>query len=181
MNNEVVKKNVNSREHSRSQSRAKLREKEILKYWSTTIALFEIARIVKCRQPTVRKIFVLKYGEIAVKNRSKNLYRLSKIGKNNPMTGKCGKKHHCFKGRAADQKGYFTVVKPLWWKGKNKSKRIFEHHLKYAEAHNLTSIPKKHCVHHIDGDTANNSPKNLQLMKISKHTKLHKSLKKCND
>jgi hypothetical protein len=167
----LKQKNVNSVKRSKSQPRAKLKEK-IIKYWHTRKTLFQIAKLVGCRQPTVKKTFLTAYGKTFVRNRSTNLYRLSKLGIKNPVKGKRFNKHPSWKGHSPDLKGYLTTVKPIWWTGKQK-KRIFEHHMVYAQTHKLTYIPKGYDVHHKDGNGFNNKPKNLEMIKHSDHMHLH--------
>lgn len=161
----------------RRQPRAKL-EKKILKLWKTNRTLFQIAAIVGCRQPTVKQIFIERYGKLEVRQRSKKLYRLSKLNYKNPMFNKTFEKHHNWKGSSLDHKGYRTVVKPIWWTGLQKH-RIFEHHYIYALHNNLTTIPQNYCIHHLDGDGLNNNITNLQMLTNSEHIKLHWKLKKC--
>lgn len=177
---DMIKKNVNSGKRSRSQSRAKLREKT-LPYWETEKSLHQIARLVGCRQPTIKSILLDEFGEEALKNRSSNLLRNQKMGKNNPMYNKCGNAHHNFKGACSDHKGYLTVVKPKWWTGTNKSKRIFEHHLVACNKYGLTHIPREYTVHHLDENPTNNDPNNLLLIEKSAHMKLHAILRRCRD
>jgi len=171
-----MKKGANSRKRSPSQPRAKL-ENKVLKYWKTSKTLFEIAKSVGCRQPTVKYIYIKYYGIMATKKRSNRLYSRSKLGTKNPMFNKCGKKHHLWKGNSLDHKGYKTVIKPKWWTGKNKT-RIFEHHYIYAKNHKITYIPKGYHIHHVDGNGLNNDITNLRLMKASEHLKMHHSQKR---
>jgi hypothetical protein len=96
----------------------------------------------------------------------------SKLGTNNPMSGKTGMKHH----NAVEVSrcmGYRTVFKPDWWTGNAKDSRIYEHVLVYCSNNNLTILPPKHVIHHIDGNIDNNQLENLQLLTISEHIKLH--------
>jgi hypothetical protein len=164
-------KSANSVKRSKSQPRAKLKTK-ILKYWASRKTLFTIARLVGCRQPTVKQVFLKTYGRPAYGTRSIYLYRLSKLGKKNPMHNKRFETHHNWKGSSSDHKGYLTVVKPIWWTGRQK-KRIFEHHLVYAKAHGMSYIPKGFAIHHKDGNKINNIPSNLQMLKHARHTAIH--------
>ena len=105
--------------------------------------------------------------------KKKLAYRKSKLGENNPMIGKRGTRHHNYKGRVSDGKGYILVLKPEWFTGREGSKHVFEHHVSYCEAHGLTEIPEGYVVHHIDHDKTNNDPENLLLLTSSDHMKLH--------
>lgn len=171
----IRQKSANSVKRSQSQPRAKLKKK-IISYWDTRKTLFQIAILVGCRQPTVKKIYISQFGINAVKIRSTKLYRLSKLGNKNPMFDKRFEKHHNWKGSSSDHKGYRTVVKPIWWTGKNKG-RVFEHHVVYAKHHNMTYIPKGYNVHHEDLNKSNNAPNNLCMLTKRKHAQLHHQLK----
>ena len=168
-------KGANSVKRSKSQPRANLKKKAI-KYWGTRQTLFQIARLIGCRQPTVKDIFLSTYGIEAVRARSIGLYRLSKLGKKNPMKDKRFEQHPNWKGHSPDHKGYLTVVKPIWWTGKQK-KRIFEHHMIYAHHAGLTCIPAGYDVHHKDSNGFNNNPNNLVMLKKSAHARLHANLR----
>jgi hypothetical protein len=176
-----LKNNVKTGKPSKAkrQSRAKLRLK-ILNYWNTNITLFKISELVGCRETTVKLIFIEEFGADAVKQRSKDLYRRSKLGNKNPMKGKFLTEHHNWIGRASDKKGYFTVVTPNWYDSKNK--RIFEHHYILAKALGISKIPIGFEVHHIDENGENNNLNNLCLVYSAGHHKIHELIrKKCND
>ncbi len=173
-------KSVKTVEPSKRQYRAKLR-KDVIKFWKTNITLFKIAKILQCRQPTVKQIFTEEFGKEEVIKRSKRLYKQSKLGNKNPMKGKFGENHPNWKSRSTDKKGYFTVVKPTWWAGDNKGNRVFEHHVICCKKYGLTSIPKGFEIHHVDNQGENNSPDNLLLIEKVAHRKLHQILRKCND
>lgn len=58
-------------------------------------------------------------------------------------------------------------------------KVILEHHLVWCNQEgNLSYIPKLCEIHHIDGNTLNNNPKNLFLITKKDHTSLHWALGK---
>lgn len=98
--------------------------------------------------------------------------RRSKLGGSNPMSGKTGMKHHNAV-EISRTVGYRTVFKPDWWTGKTKDSRVYEHVYIYCSENNLTEVPPKHVIHHIDGNIDNNQIENLQLLTISEHVKLH--------
>lgn len=61
----------------------------------------------------------------------------------------------------------------------NNKKQIYEHHYVWcSQPKNLSYIPKGFCIHHLDGNRINNIPKNLVLMSIGGHTKLHGTINK---
>lgn len=162
----------------RSKHRAELKI-EVLQYWDSDVSLQQIAKLVSCRQPTVKSIFTQAYGAEAVMSRKRRLYSLSKIGVLNPMTGKSGNLHHNFQGRASDSKGYYTVTTPKWC-GKT-TKRVYEHHVVWALGQGVDRVPEGYTIHHIDGNPGNNEFSNLVCMTPSAHTKLHAIFRRCND
>lgn len=139
---------------------------------NTTMPLADVAARCGVSAGAVRLWYSKAYTPEYRSERKRENYRQSKLGDKNPMKGKFGHQHHNFVGRASDNRGYYTVLRPEWWTGANKG-RVFEHHVVYALANGLTEIPKGHVVHHIDHDPGNNVPSNLQLMTISEHMKLH--------
>jgi hypothetical protein len=101
-------------------------------------------------------------------------YSRSKIGPQNPMSGKTGSLHHNHKGRLfCDPHGYILVLKPDWYTGRLLSKHVYEHQVVMARMLGLTEVPENMVVHHIDEDRANNSPNNLALVTPEAHRSLH--------
>jgi hypothetical protein len=92
-------------------------------------------------------------------------YSYSKMGDNNPMTGKAGAQHHNWVGEVDDQKGYLTIM--------HNGKRQFVHRVKMAQALWLTELPEYFHVHHIDGNPMNNELDNLALVTPSGHKTIH--------
>lgn len=160
------------------QHRAELKE-EALKLWDSDIPMYQIDRLLKVRCGTTKAVFEEAYGSEALKQRKRRLYQLSKLGANNPMLGNTGIKHPNYKGRASDNKGYYTVTRPHWMQGK--SVRAFEHHVIWLAFHKLTKLPLGCCIHHIDLNPSNNAISNLVLMTTSEHTALHATFRRCND
>lgn len=109
-------------------------------------------------------------------NRKALNYQRSKLGVNNPMTGKTGEQHPNYKGVVGDNKGYLMVLKPKWYTGRKSSKHVFQHSVVVCEYLGLTEIPKGWCVHHCDMNPHNNNFDNLVLLTISDHQRLHQSL-----
>ena len=109
-------------------------------------------------------------------NRKTLNYRRSKLGVNNPMTGKTGEQHHTYKGVVGDGYGYLMVLKPEWYTGRKGSKHVFQHSVVVCEHLGLTAIPKGWCVHHCDINPHNNNFDNLVLLTTSDHARLHRSL-----
>ena len=97
----------------------------------------------------------------------------SKKGDKNPMSGKTKERHHNYRGRCSDGKGYVLVLKPAWFTGRSASKHVFEHHVVMCEALGLTEMPEGFSVHHIDEDPTNNRIDNLALVTNKGHGRLH--------
>lgn len=140
---------------------------------STTAPLEQIADNLGISYVAIRNWFSKNYSAEFRKQRKIANYRASKLGENNPMKGKFGSLHHNFIGRVSDNKGYYTVLKPLWWTGLNKSKRVFEHHVVYCAANGLTCLPEGYEIHHIDHDPGNNDISNLMLVTPEEHKQIH--------
>lgn len=163
---------------SSSKHRAEL-EAEVLSLWGSDLSSEDVREIVRCRTATVREIWLQHYGLEANKERKRRLYQLSKTGERNPMKGKTLDKHHNYIGRASDSKGYFTVVKPEWYDSRNR--RVFEHHVNWAESRGLSRVPSGYDVHHINKIKADNTPDNLVLMSKKDHCALHAAERRCID
>ena len=67
-----------------------------------------------------------------------------------------------------DKRGYYCISSS---KEGNRAKKL--HRLIYEDYHGV-KIPKGMQIHHIDGDTTNNDPSNLQMVSIGEHNKIHK-------
>jgi hypothetical protein len=69
-------------------------------------------------------------------------------------------------GKSHMKSGYVEI-------NRNINKRIFEHRF-VMEKHIKRPLKKGECVHHIDGNRANNTLKNLHLCSsIGEHNRLH--------
>jgi hypothetical protein len=111
---------------------------------------------------------VLKEQLSPEKRKAEKSLRLSrgKVGDLNPMKGKNGSLHHNYIGSCEDQKGYLTQLD-------GSGKRVFQHRLVMAQALGVEKLPRHLEVHHIDGDTRNNSLDNLALVTKKAHEALH--------
>lgn len=140
----------------------------------TELSLQEVADMLQCPRSALAVWYAGAYDAQYRSIRKRPAYSRSKLGEKNPMTGKTGAAHPGFIGRAADHKGYYTVLRPSWWTGEGKGKRVFEHHAVYAAHHVLTEIPVGMEIHHIDHDPGNNAPENLELLTPLEHRQRHK-------
>ena len=140
---------------------------------NTDTDLHSIRDAVNIRYSTLLEILHEHFTEEEISKRKSKLYRKSKLGDKNPMTGKCRELHPNYKGVVADGKGYLMCLKPEWYTGRVGSKHIYLHSAVFCENAGLTEIPKGYVVHHIDGNKHNNTPDNLALITNAGHTKLH--------
>lgn len=139
---------------------------------NTIMTLSDVA--VKCgvSDKKVRKIWE-SYPVEFRKERKRQTYRNSKLGKKNPMLGRKGEKHAQYKEHKEDGRGYRIVLKPVWYTGRKGSSHVFEHSVVMCENLGITEIPSGWCVHHINGVKTDNRIGNLALMKLSAHAALH--------
>ena len=113
------------------------------------------------------------FSKEEIASRKAESYRRSKLGVSNPMFGKHGESHHNYIGEWSDGKGYILQLKPSWFTGRVGSRHVFQHQVVMCEHLGLTEIPSGWSVHHIDGNTKNNSISNLALLTSGAHRKLH--------
>jgi len=146
-------------------------------YDNTDLSQAEIAKRLGISYKKVSKYVMENYSKDYRTNRNAKSYRRSKLGGNNPMTGKFGDKHPGYVGEVSDSKGYLMVLKPEWYTGRKRSKHVFSHHVVVCEGLQITEVPKGWCVHHCDFNPYNNDFGNLVLMSLTDHVRLHASLK----
>lgn len=142
-------------------------------YEHTNTSMADIVRETKLPQYVVQDILDKHFSKEFQNKRKSKLYRQSKLGDKNPMTGRKGELHPNYKGLIDDGQGYLMIVKPDWYTGRAGSDHVFYHSVVMAEHLGLTEIPAGFVVHHIDGNKHNNDISNLALMTLSAHSKLH--------
>lgn len=140
---------------------------------ATNTRLQDICKECKLEYYQLQHILNAHFTQEQQDRRKSKLYRVSKLGQNNPMKGRKGSSHHNYKGVVSDGNGYLQCLKPDWYTGRKGSDYVFVHHIVICEALGITEIPKGFVVHHIDGDKHNNDISNLALMLMSGHSKLH--------
>lgn len=140
---------------------------------NTKTPLKDIRDAVKLEQYEVQGILDKYYTKEEQAKRKSSLYRDSKLGEKNPMTGKFRSEHPNYKGEVSDGKGYLMCLKPDWYTGRKGSKHVFVHTIVMCEALGITELPAGFTVHHVDGNKHNNSIDNLALLTNSAHGKLH--------
>lgn len=143
---------------------------------TTNLTNIQIRETVGCRGQLVSDT-LKSLGTTYAKDRKRRMYSMSKLGKNNPMTGKTGEAHHNYIGLVEDNKGYLMVLKPDWYTGRKGSKHIFEHTEVYCMNAGLTQVEKGYCIHHCDQDKMNNKFENLVMLTLAEHRTLHTLIK----
>lgn len=148
-------------------------------FTDTDATMATICKEVKREDYIVKSVLHDNFTEEEIKARKSRLYRKSKLGDLNPMTGKRGAETSQWKGGIVpDGQGYLMIQKPDWYTGRNRSDYIFYHSYVMCVALGLTEIPKGFVVHHIDHNPYNNDISNLALLNTSAHSKLHAIEKK---
>jgi len=147
----------------------------VCKLYSTTdIRVADLCKAVKLEDYNVQKILAEHFSEEYRNARKSRIYRKSKLGDKNPMTGLSGSQTPNWKGGVIDDgNGYLMVKKPDWYTGRKGSDYVFQHSVVMCEALGLTEIPKGFVVHHIDRNKHNNSIHNLCLLSSNAHSQLH--------
>lgn len=146
-------------------------------YETTDLTQAQIAIKLGIPWKRVFKFIKRNYSSAYRKQRKAVCYRNSKLGEENPMTGKTRGRHHGYKGVISDNKGYLMVLKPEWYTGRKRSKHVFQHQVVVCLGLGLTEIKRGWCVHHCDENPHNNSFDNLVLLTLHDHQALHAALK----
>jgi len=136
--------------------------------------LTDVAKEFSTSRHNVRESIRQELDSATLKKEQAKRYAAKKLGEANPMTGRCREKHHNWKGQSEDGKGYYTMIPPEWWSGPEK--RVFVHRVVAAELLGLTWLPPVVSVHHVNGNTQDNTPDNLMMGTHKAHSEL-KALK----
>lgn len=142
-------------------------------YENTELTLEQIAKRIGSTYKKVQKHVADNYSLEVRRARKSNSYRLSKLGDLNPMLNKAKEQHPRYIGKVSDGKGYILVVKPEWYTGRKASHHVFEHSVVVCLGLGLTEIPRGYCVHHCDENPHNNDFRNLVMLTLQEHRKLH--------
>ena len=134
----------------------------------------EVAKALSITFHTAQEMLRRGIPEEQLKAEQALRYSRSKVGAQNPMSGKTGDLHHNYKGRLfCDPHGYILVLKPEWYTGRPMSKHVYEHQVVMAQMLGLTEVPEGMNVHHINENREDNSPHNLALVTPEGHRSLH--------
>lgn len=143
-------------------------------YVNTDITMRQLCKEAKLADYIVQDILNDNFDESFRNARKSRIYRNSNIGDNNLMKRYTGPAHPNWAGGIVDDgNGYLMVKKPEWYTGRRGSDYVFYHSVVMCLALGITEIPKGFAVHHIDGNSKNNSIDNLCLITCSGHGKLH--------
>lgn len=145
-------------------------------YEGTDLTLQAIADQLGVPVSVIYRVVNTNYTVEQRRERKRVCYRNSKRGELNPMRGKAREQHHNYKGRVADGKGYFMILKPEWYTGRRGSKHVFEHSVVVCAGLGITEVPKGWCVHHCNEVKTDNRFENLVLLTTGDHRRLHTSL-----
>ena len=142
---------------------------------NTNMTLEEIAEAVGYKSYTYlyQECIAGQYSQEFLHQRKRKNYQRARTRNGNWMSGRTKEQHPRYLGRVSDGRGYIMVLKPEWYTGRKGSTHVFEHTIVMCEALGLTELPEGFVVHHVDGDKTNNDLKNLALMRMEAHSKLH--------
>ena len=173
----MYENNIESYNQSKVRSKHVVSEEETEQictwFRETNMRMEDICVEVKLPNYIVQDIIHQHFSQEFIDKRKSKLYRNSKLGDKNPMTGKFGELHHGYKGVIDDGNGYLMMLKPDWYTGRKAHTYVFLHHIVFCQHSGLTEIPKGFVVHHIDFDKKNNDISNLALMTVAAHARLH--------
>lgn len=144
-------------------------------YENTDLTLEQIAESLDTTRKVIGRIINNYYTKEYRLQRKSRCYRNSKLGSKNPAYGRFQEDSVRWKN---DKRGYFTMTKPEWYTGRQRTANIFVHHVVMCEHLGITEIPAGHCVHHCDLNHQNNEIGNLIMMTMAEHTALHQYLRK---
>jgi len=151
---------------------------EIIQLFHSDLGVQAIMDKYKRDHSTIKKIWLTEYNEAQFRARTSRLCRLHKIGNKNPMSGKSGMGHHRAVEKSVHSSGYLEVFVPEWYTGRKDNNKTYEHIIVYCEHNGLTEIPIGMVVHHLDENKQNNDPRNLIMLSIPDHRRIHAWLNK---
>lgn len=141
---------------------------------NTLTPIDNIARQFEVRRDRIIDILQGNFTQEFIKLRKSRCYAASKQGNKNPMWDIKPEDHPMYTGEPVeDGNGYLLVRKPDWYTGRKGSRYVFMHSVVFCEAIGITEVPAGFIIHHIDGNTRNNSINNLALVNLSGHQRIH--------
>ena len=147
-------------------------------FLNTDAPLATICSEAKVEYWQMQQVLKANFSEKQYNDRKSRLYRKSKLGDRNPMTGKVGQEHPRYVGVVEDGNGYLMVNRPDWYTGRRGKQYVFQHTIVLCQLLGITELPAGFVVHHIDLDKKNNDSNNLALMTDGAHKRLHAKLKR---
>lgn len=145
----------------------------IISLFDTNKTIDLICKEVGTTYKTVVKYWLSVFSEDMLYDRKSSNYSRSKLGVLNPQKGLRGKVTANYKKGCWVRQGYIYIPAPSWYEGPKHAGYAREHVLVYCEYNEITYIPLKQDIHHLDFNKLNNDPKNLIMLSKRDHQLLH--------